>query len=219
MKETPILFSTEMVRAILDRRKTQTRRVIKSQPHYIIWSDDGQGPDDGYYLFNKKDRGNYSCEGQDATVLCPYGQPGDRLWVKEAWAETTRISDPLHNGGNGLAAGIDSGLYYKADRENLPHGMKWRSARFMPKRVARIWLEIDEIRIERVQDITLGDIAAEGNANLPKENEEWICNLPELQKEFDWFIELWNRINAKRGFGWDVNPWVWVIKFHRIFPE
>lgn len=181
MSERQIIFSTPMVKAILDGRKTQTRRVVKPQAEkynsvllkpYIIY------PCDNIYEF-----GDF-CE----PIKCPYGQPGDVLWVRETWTE------------------IENRILYKSDLYNESCGeltIKWKPSIHMPRKYARIFLEVTNIRVERVQDITNDDAKAEG---IIRPDELYIAQFP----------ALWNSINDKRGFGWSVNPWVWVVEFKRI---
>ena len=176
MNEYPILFNTEMVRAILAGKKTQTRRVMKPQPDETKarWTGERWEFHMGYPI------------GHDVPK-CPYGKPGDKLWVRETWCPNYYS---------------DGRVGYKADWRNpLPEVVaetKWKPSIFMPKSAARIWLEIVDVRVERVRSITSTDAIAEG-INIDTEN----------------FHELWNSINAKRGFGWDVNPWVWVVEFSK----
>ena len=170
MKERPIIFSTEMVRAILEGRKTQTRRVIKPQP---------EGMDEVYFRDFRRDFGGRKC---------PHGQVGDGLWVKEIYYQ-----DP---GG---------GIWYRADNDEwLQDHESWRTPLFMPRWASRITLEITGLRVERLQDITEEDAVTEG---LP----------PREQTGFDTaryrYHILWDSLNAKRGYAWDSNPWVWVIEF------
>lgn len=154
---------------------------------------------------------------------CPYGGPGDRLWVRETFNRT----DP--GGLNGL-------YYYRADT-GFPWGdayigiEAWKPSIFMPREASRITLEITDVRLERVQDISEADAIAEG---LYKFSGRQLCGMPEVDTwdgrnffyhpdtraaRFDYW-NLWDKINAKRGFGWDKNPWVWVITFKRILqPE
>jgi hypothetical protein len=164
MNERPILFSGEMVRAILEGRKTQTRRVIKPQL-----------------------RINYKC---------PYGQPGDRLWVRETWQcfkpNTEEIINPNTVNIRALA--------YRATNEWRG---KWRPSIHMPRWASRITLEITAVRVERLQDIGEVDAMREGDPTC--ENTH-----------IDWFRALWDSINAKRGYSWESNPWVWVVEFQRI---
>lgn len=186
----PILFSGEMVRAILEGRKTQTRRVIKPQPsgimtwHPVIerWSVNRTGE-----LYKDK-----------------YGRPGDRLWVRETFAPFGdagavwfKAGIPEYRGG--LRVGwLD--FPYKLDSTfEPPNDLKWRPSIFMPRWASRITLEVTDIRIERVQDISSDDIKAEG------------C--PPHHTLYGWWEHLWDSINAKRGYSWESNPWVWVVSF------
>jgi len=167
MKEQPILFSSEMVKTILDGRKTQTRRVIKPQPNSGV----RQSP---FVKSGLED-------GHGREIKCPYGQPGDLLWVKETW-----------NGTQG------EGVAYRATNPEM-NGEPWKSSRFMPRWASRITLEIVNIRVERLQEIKPLDAVAEGMD-------------PDRHSVIE-FRNLWNAINGKRGYGWDINPWVWVIEF------
>jgi hypothetical protein len=166
MKERPIIFNSEMVRAILDGRKTQTRRVIKPQPGDI-----------------HRDllRINYHC---------PYGQPGDHLWVRETFQIDDNYPDMV---------------FYKADDLAGHISTKWNSPIYMPRCDSRITLEITNRRVERVQDITEEDAMAEGVGRIAGLGEYRQC-----------FKNLWDSINKKRDYGWDTNPYVWVIEFKRI---
>jgi hypothetical protein len=181
VKERPILFNGEMVRAVLDGRKTQTRRVCiprfddrKPCEHYSPIGNGG-------VITNQMMR---HCEHGSEGQPCPYGEVGDRLWVRETWK-------PCFDDGIGTE--------YRADKRGCCG--PWKPSRFMPRNRSRITLEITGIRVERVQDITEADAKAEGI--------NYGCD------SVDWFQELWNSINAKRGFGWDANPWVWVVEFRK----
>lgn len=171
-KERPILFSGEMVRAILDGRKTQTRRVMKHQ--------------NGAHLAFQK---------------CPHGNPGDCLWVRESF----RLSVPAHEGQTGYPI-------YRANFKDDPILGIWKPSIHMPRWASRITLEITGVRVERVRDISEEDAKAEGwprdQELFPTVNTSYKANL--------WFERLWDSINAERGFGWDVNPWVWVLEFKRV---
>lgn len=187
MSEKPIIYNGQMVRAILANppRKSQTRRVIK-------YSDGGRPthPDDiedGWPVAYFEARNEYDF------LPCPYGQPGDRLWVRETFAHV-----PEHDC-----------VYYRADDPtDHPTDGSWTPSIHMPRWASRITLEITGIRVERVQDISPQDAIDEGV--LPP-------GPPPSPRELDYaveqFRELWDSINAKRGFGWDVNPYVWVIEF------
>ncbi len=202
MKEYPIIFNTDMVKAILEGRKTQTRRVIKPQPENeltmyslngaINWRDENLNLDEEPY-------GNYSG--------CPYGQVGDRLWVRETWAM-------------GFTSQRPDSVIYKADDTPLPTSLergtytakagwgKWAPSIFMERGDSRITLEITEVRVERVQEISLKDAIEEG-VTKPVDvfhSTIFITN----------FMVLWDSLNAKRGYGWESNPWVFVISFKVI---
>lgn len=212
-KEKPILFSGPMVRAILDGTKTQTRRVAK-----IAYDRDGvpadyicNAPDSGWvlgfgnvsqYIFEKFVYDNYS-----NGIKCPYGMTGDRLLVKETWRRiptSIKIPDGIHMKADDVYHwfdGSDAACIAKEylDKKNIPRDGKWQSSLFMPKILSRIQLLIKNIRVERIQDISEEDCLAEGS-------------------EVAEFKKLLNTINEKRGYGWDENPWVWVIDFERIKP-
>ncbi len=200
MKEKPILFSTDMVKAILEGRKTMTRRIIKPQP------DLGIDPFEGYShitvgnyspaLIDKNGEmypgeeifGAYTDDGEWGWK-CPYGQVGGRLWVRETWKKLHPI--------------MDSKALYKADMMAPDLGKPWRPSIFMPRWASRILLEITEVRVERLNCMTESDVSAEGY-----ETEVGAEPKPA-------FSVFWDSINAKRGYGWSVNPWVWVIEFKR----
>jgi len=200
MKEYPILFSSEMVRAILEG-KTQTRRVIKPQPVVMRQSLDIPP------LPVLEWKSYPAAIGEVLGQACPYGQPGDWLWVRETWAVSKRLDGIPPHKLEFLTSNPDfpiDTIYYRADSCNgvNPLRGRWRSSIHMPRWASRIDLEITGNRIERVQDISEEDARAEVG--------EWGCDTIEV------FQELWDSINAKRGFGWDVNPWVWVIEFVRV---
>ena len=177
MKERPILFSCQMVRAILNGRKTQTRRVIKPQPEPC---------GDGFLL--------------PLRPMCPYGWKGDILWVRETFCPGSGIFD--------ANSGEPKIIHYKASPVfrgfSLPDGTNWKPSIHMPRKFARIFLKITNVRIERVHEITGADLFAEG--------------IKKGDGGFGAFENLWNSINEKRGYGWDTNPYVWVIDFEVIKP-
>ena len=221
MKEKPILFNTEMVTAILDDRKTQTRRVINhfgngwhykkllcdwalsEQPCQFSggetpWQYLGKGePKEGDWLWTLQTAVN---DNACFPIRCPYGQPGDELWVRETWKPV--VSD---------AKKIKDSVLYKADGySEWKH--KWKSSIYMPRWASRIQLKIKDIRVERVQDITEKDAKAEG-INLKHFNTMHSLEDEPYKSCFEW---LWNSINEKRGYGWSVNPWVWGVEFERV---
>jgi hypothetical protein len=196
MNKKPILFSTPMVQAILDNRKTMTRRVIK--PHVV----------DRFVLDTSgKLLGSYTEEAGDIYPTiddCPY-QPGDILWVREtfyhAYATTTV---------NGLEYVLENTYYYKADYPSDKLNPPWKPSIFMPREAARIFLRVTNVRVERLQEITEEDAMAEGVNGIPRStvlypNDDYIYP----------FKQLWNSLNQKRSYGWETNPWVWVISFER----
>jgi hypothetical protein len=213
MKERPIIFNSDEVRAILEGRKTMMRRVVKG--FALDWLDNA-----GFSPKFVADPDNY---------LCPYGQPGDRLWVKET---TFNVEDhgyvgPVYLQSDRAAEIIDWGLAPSGDdpAEVDPEDVKLRPSIFMPKKYARIFLEVVGVRVERVQDISEEDAEREGSylgrcACLPR-----LSDKSPIEKMFQQtychihgqeFKSLWDSINAKRGYGWDTNPWVWVIEFKQV---
>ena len=189
----PILFSGAMVRAILDGRKTQTRRIMKPQP-----IEDPQG-----YL-TWKDRRNLEAGAFVADagwwLDCPYGQPGDRLWVRETWKQQP-----------------DGTIEYRADRDWL---QRWSAPLYMPRAASRITLELTSVRVERLQDISEADAQAEGVDLLPctyvgRCNSNSCPRHGRLDRYRLAYAALWNTINGKT-YPWDGNPWVWVLSFKRV---
>lgn len=207
MNEKPILFSAAMVRAILQGSKTQTRRVVKGMA--LEWLQ----PDTFSPMF-VADPENY---------LSPYGYAGDALWVRETW----KCEELLPNGLDGVRFAADGAFRAIENTQAAADAWldarrdenKWRPSIFMPRWASRINLKIVNVRIERVQDITRDDAKAEGVSNLWTWNAEINAKHPEyfsralLNPYIANYSLLWDEINAKRGFGWDVNPWVWVVEF------
>ncbi len=215
MKERPILFKGEMVRAILDGRKTQTRRVIKPQSVFH--------PD----LKNIADINGGFVDHSGQKHSCKFGSNGDRLWVRETCKEDAAlgsISIARYSADNAPVcrqdgSGVSAGWWYS--KQVCP-------SIFMPKKYARIWLEIAGVRIERLQDISEEDAKAEGIASVPfRPDDGWpLCDgftfAPQNREALlhacakDAFQELWQSINGSES--WDSNPWVWVIEFKRVMP-
>lgn len=213
MKMIPILFSPQMVCAILNGTKTQTRRVIKPQPPEIVTSagsyannTEGQTDRWSWLSGDPKDCDTWGFEGEFKTEY----RPGDQLWVRETWRTTPAYDDlapceldvdvPL----NYLA---DDSYFNWAEADGSRYG-KTRVSIHMPAWAARIHLGIISVRVERLQDISRGDATAEG------------CPFPNMQSgpnPKDWFRDLWNGINGKReGASWDANPWVVAVEFEKI---
>jgi hypothetical protein len=246
MKERPIIFSSEMVLAILRGRKTQSRRLrgMEDVNHYpgVLTGDSPLGPlgyrglEPSDYLLKpsaKKEYKKYpgefhwflgmSADGREINpipIRCPYGQPGGRLWVWETW---------MLEGADDRPPGMewDRRAIFKATNPEYGEYFKWRPSIHMPRWASRITLEITNVRVERLLSISRADARAEGaspwwlGADGCKEIEHGyeysIENVPEEKRNYRrWFQILWDSINAKRGYGWNVNPYVWVIEFERV---
>ncbi len=184
----PILFNTKMVRANLDGRKSCTRRLVKFLP--------GESPQwtgyikDGLMLYNGK---NEPCIRK---APC---QPGDILYVRETWKKAP------------------NGYYYYEDwqRDDIADVTKWKPSIHMPKEAARIWLKVTDVRVERLQEITEVDIQKEG---VEVDLKECAGKFDFISELFLLFQRLWNSTIKKSDidrYGWDANPWVWVIEFER----
>lgn len=189
----PILFNTEMVRAILDGKKTCTRRIVKGAiPDDAMW---------GYTMFTPKGcvscRGVYADEYDEKFFRLPY-QQGDILYVRETWCKGSWMNEKER-------------YYYKAD-DNDFHCV-WHPSIHMPKEAARIWLKVTDVRVERLHDITGKSVLREGiNSHVHPDADYFDGNQREV------FAELWDSTIKKSDldrYGWDANPWVWVIEFER----
>lgn len=228
MKERPILFNSPMVRAILDGRKTQTRRVVK---HDLQRLGDGD-----WYAFDHKGI-NYRVNARHTTVaawahllqFCPYGQPGERMWARETWAQPTTL-DP-------------GPTFYRADYpycvpdhfQNVPaeEEIKWKPSIHMKRADSRILLEITAVRVERLTDISESDALAEGIKAISKDGRTIKYGIPDKDglpgnddDGWNWcnwmpdasiaYRQLWEQINGPGS--WATNPWVWVIEFKQVQP-
>ncbi len=232
MKERPIIFSGEMVRAILEGRKTQTRRVVKHR--YGIEFLGGRGDENdpscwGYWFDGPRQNGymvlarglNERHNHGLISLPCPYGQPGDRLYVKETHAFNAPIDVS------------PTGVVYRADEARIWSAWKpkrWRPSIHMPRWASRITLEVVSVRVERLQDISEEDARAEGGGNgcysttfepcTPGERCRK-CGRPSSNvgpsAHTEAFARLWDRINAKRA-PWASNPWVWAVEFKAVQP-
>jgi len=222
IKERPILFSGEMVRAILDGRKTQTRRVIKCDHRVLRIVED----DDGVWMAKVAEGDE---EGQTGWEYDRIKQPpatGDRLWVRETWSASSEHL-PVHR------PSPDSLFWYRADndRPTWAEG-RWKPSIHMPRWASRILLEVVDVWPEPLRDITDEEAYREGVEMVegPKNPEYGVPGLAPTFKHYQnpefnggrgvgvrhSFQTLWDSINAGRGFGWDVNPWVWVVEFKVI---
>ena len=196
MKERPILFSAPMVRALLDGSKTQTRRVVKPKPSFFGSMTNPTQP------FKTLDAGLH------CPILCPYGQPGDRLWVREAFdfipaggPDTPQSCEIVY-----WATGGHETRCAPIDYNPMIYGHeKVRPSIHMPRWASRITLEVTGVRVERLQDISRGDAMGEG------------CPFPNMAQGDDprqWYADLWRQINGPDS--WDLNPWVWVVEFKKV---
>lgn len=202
--ERPILFSTDMVKANLEDRKTQTRRTKgfdQLQYQKSRWFLDISIL--GNFFFKHKDYPDQS----GIQITCPYGEPGDLLWVRETWG-VTGFDYPMYK------ADYDS----KNDIRNALINDRWKPSIHMPKIGSRIWVMVEEIRVERLQEISEEDAKAEGILPImcPIDGVENLGyknyfkgNMPELPKAS--FHSLWAYINGEAS--WNSNPWVWVVKY------
>lgn len=233
MRERPIPFSAPMVRAVLDGSKTQTRRIVTPQfgpqaepaemslvtaegwqatGHSGLWWDDTVG-------------------SADEAIKSPYGIPGDRLWVREAWRSTSDLDQ--FSGSQIAELCVDAGyrkpwapLQYEVDgtrrdwkhtstppHEGLPMPGRYRHGRFMPRWASRILLEVTGVRVERLQDISEDDAKAEG-VSIYERHSIGYCIGADRPPSIRAYGELWEQLNGAGS--WNANLWVWVIEFRRI---
>lgn len=177
----PLPLMPDMVRAYYEDRKSQTRRVLNRNK-----------------LYN-----GFAFDDPRIVRACPYGQPGDRLWIREALVRQGDIVTYAHDGA-------------AVQRHGKPILWPWKvsklASRYMPYWACRSWAELVAVRVEQVQSITPRDVVAEGVYHAPG---EWGTD-SEYQHLTSAFGQLWDGINAARGYSWDSNPWVWVLTFKRI---
>ena len=213
-RERPILFSSEMVRALLSGAKTQTRRVVKPHPVERTMRNES-GPDTSVFGFGR----------------CPYGVPGDRLWVRETF-RNYQMSVAYQADGRCGAVGMD-GTYCDhgwilgaagrngrngATYDESKYGMRWRHSIHMPRWASRLTLEVVSVKVERVAEISHDDAIAEGVTEQPHgggEGEPIMYSTGEFHSTdpVEAYALLWNSINAERGHGWEKNPWCWCLTF------
>lgn len=247
MKERPILFSGPMVRAILDGRKTQTRRVVKPQPDDHPWQlmeeykliktvpiecQDGMACISFHHTIPQNE--HYD---EAARSFCPYGAPGGRLWVRETWMTYPKpiTSKLLRDGADTWPMVDDEPVAYAADQDGQLLNLGWikKPSIHMPRRFSRINLEVINVWVERVKDISPHNALAEGIRQISKDacvtwkygvsdNDGYPGQDNHGWPWMDWclspveaFQKLWDSINGKK-YPWSSNPWVWVIEFKRI---
>ncbi|QTH12517.1 hypothetical protein C4C32_18205 [Pseudomonas corrugata] len=244
IKERPILFSAPMVRAILEGRKTVTRRAIKVQPHIDASGNFCVG------------RSNYGQDGYGKPVTkhfvkdcCPYGKPGGRLWVRETFMDLLGTGVEHRPTIDSLiqrycySADVRPGSF--ADETRKDYGLKWKPSIHMPRAASRILLEITDVRVERLKDISDEQAQAEGCFFTDygkhcfhgghgwkdvgdcqavaghQQREGWMWDKTTSHEQClgsarHAFGNLWNKVNGSDA--WDANPWVWVVEFKRVQP-
>ena len=208
VKERPILFSERMVRALLTGRKTQTRRILKlrdpSETYSVV--DDSGG---SLWPASADEYGQWHRD------LCPYGCPGDRLWVRETWSPDHARTYPHYPivyraEGYPTPADVRESKGQTQTHEQLGN-FRWRPSIFMRREHCRITLELTAVRVERLQAISEADAVAEGF------NEQSFRDGRGVESARHGFRTLWGKINGKRpGCTWEDNPWVWVVSFNVV---
>ena len=218
MKYIPILMSTPMVQSILAGRKTMTRRTIKSRHESGLLQVSRRKIDGQVASIESLDWGERNCEKD---IICPYGQPGDVLWVRETFQQWNYPTKPPFKYVYKADGFVKRYGAWERDVKGKMHDTerieKWQPSLFMPKAACRIFLEVTNIRVERLQDISESDAVSEGI-----QPTEWgyvnylidgfYYNAKNKAKES--FRTLWQSINGKES--WDKNPFVWVVEFKQI---
>jgi hypothetical protein len=214
----PILFNTEMVRAILDGRKSCTRRIVKPQQLVGLLPDKCKNGVPEEFLKEKKFMFKPYCDMTDveliSTAYKPPYQPGDILYVRETWNYFYAL-----DGNNQIIE--ETGRYYYRATDSFPYeeyvdasgkrhsNAPWRPSIHMPKEAARIWIKVTDVRVKRLQEMWASDVPKEGiYFNKPTTADEMLMA----------FAKLWNSTIKKSDldrYGWDANPWVWVVEFER----
>ena len=229
MTERPILFNSEMVRAILEGRKTQTRRPVKPLSDYDfsdnVWRGNSAGISGFMFTHGEEKK-------LDNFAICPYGQPEDELWVRETFCLENNFNaddsfNPPHSDGRPIRYhdDDDNGRWWEQPHyratdpaPELCYEHKdgpcviWKPSIYMPRWASRIQLRITNVSVERVQEINDHGARMEGVKGVPDklvDGSSWTDYRGE-------FKTLWDSINQKRGYGWDKKPWVWVVEFEVI---
>jgi hypothetical protein len=204
-KERPILFSGPMIRALLAGTKTQTRRIVKPAPEADQELRTITGSSGFVYVMDCTPMRPFP-EARRIRWDCPYGQPGDKLWVRETWG-CFDAWQGFHYAADheGFGIGPDD------DPDHIPeHAVRWKPSIHMPRAASRLLLEVTEVRVERLQDISEADILAEG---VTVDRVAKWCNTPWSSMptlHHAWRV-LWESINGPGS--WDANPWVWCVSF------
>lgn len=217
----PILFNTDMVRAILDGRKTVTRRICKDVNEYVV-------PDMSFYDAEKRTYAVHNYSNKEHTDklsiaerTCPIC-PGDILYVRETWGISNldydgKIAYIVYKGSENekdegcRAVRLPEDKFEKLYDSMAENNPDWHPSIHMPKEAARIWLKVKDVRVERLQEITIDGIRNEGLTSMAVHAGDMEIALPEWKN-------LWNSTIKKSDldrYGWDANPWVWVIEFER----
>lgn len=213
-KEHPIIFSGPMVRAIPTGQKTQTRRTqgldrLNQEPDCWYWAGVNKFKEHVFYPtdLGEKKYPNYYPEDFSGLIKCPFGQPGDRLWVRETFVQSKEVAEY-------------GAVYYREEMSDsrLPKHLRkvyrWKPSIHMPRGFSRITLEVLWVRVERLQDISEEDAIAEGSqipcAELPKSCQQGTMT------EREQFLRIFDSLNARRGYGREKNPQVWVIGFKEL---
>lgn len=230
-KDRPMLMSGPMVRALNACTKTQTRRTIKTQPSEIHFTPERHSYLTGARVEIQAGKAWAVFEytmGEVEAIPCPYGKPGDRLWVRESWCEAS----PEHRDHRNVRQ-----AFYKADGESeeirqrfiqAGHDYRWRPSIHMPRWACRLTLEIIRVRVERLQDISEVDCIAEGIEGKMSERwpgkkvwRDYLAREKDVGPDGEWFERpkdsyrsLWESINGPGS--WALNPWVWVVEFKRV---
>jgi hypothetical protein len=218
MKELPILYSGAMVRALLDGRKGQTRRIINPQPQMVT---------DGAILPWEGDPAALTQLLQQTKRPCPYGQPGDRHWVRETFVafgywETRYSQKKKRDEWHFVDMTLDRGLAYQFDGAALSASRRngsvpeWhnRPSIFMPRAASRILLEVTAVHIERLNDISRADACAEGAETFLHQCYDFDFDYKAAPPELANYRRIWESLYGAGS--WDANPWVWVVEFRRV---
>lgn len=248
MSERPIIMTSDSINQIIHSGKRQTRRVVRPQPpaewhepeEGIAWRGPGAGFTGRQRVIVGEHLGEPIVGEEDVAfpvAVCPYGVPGDRLWVKETWARVGVVTDPESGYVEGAFDDPNGRVWYASDfaddwepgrMSREERGFTWRTPIFMPRKLSRLTLVITEIRAERLQEISEIDALDEGivREELPRDPDNFhppgsygfiaikgrgiIHQTPQQA-----YQQTWDALNAKRGFPWSSNPWVWCITFEQ----